>query len=245
MPLIQAIDISKTFESDWGTVEALKDVDFACLPGQFVSIVGPSGGGKTTLLRIIAGLESPNEGKIWIEGQETTGPSHNRAIIFQEPRLFPWLTVEKNTAFGIQALKKPHEIEETVERTLRLVGLESFRKAYPYELSGGMAQRVSIARALAFEPKALLMDEPFSALDAQTRSRMQLELYDLWQKTNKTIILVTHDIEEALLLSQKIYIMTSSPGTIKEVMNVNFTYPRDKDSSDFINMKKYIISSIQ
>ncbi|KUO63353.1 MAG: ABC transporter ATP-binding protein [Gracilibacter sp. BRH_c7a] len=236
-------NINKTFYSDWGEVEALRSISFACSKGEFISIVGPSGCGKTTLLRIIAGLENPNEGEISIEGNHAKGPGNDRAVVFQDPRLFPWLTVEKNAAFGIQNLSK-EEVKSKLDSILKLVGLENFRKAFPYELSGGMAQRVAIARAVAFKPKVLLMDEPFSALDAQTRARMQLELVNLWQKTGKNIILVTHDINEALLLSQKVLIMSSSPGTIKETVEVPFSYPRDVDTTEFLRLKKHITSNV-
>lgn len=243
-PFVNIKNISKTFDSDWGSVKALHEVTFSGSKSEFISIVGASGCGKTTLLRIIAGLENSSSGEIIINGERITGPGYDRAVVFQEPRLFPWLTVEKNTSFGIQSLKKQEEVEEVVEDTLRLVGLDSFRKAYPFELSGGMAQRVAIARALSFEPNVLLMDEPFSALDAQTRSRLQIELIDLWQKTQKTILLVTHDIEEALILSQKILIMSPSPGTIKEILDVPLEYPRDNESLNFVELRKYIHKNI-
>lgn len=242
--LLEVRSLSKIFHNDWGQVEALKEISFSCARSQFITIVGPSGCGKTTLLRIMSGLEQASSGEVYFEDQKIDGPGGDRAVVFQEPRLFPWLTVEQNVSFGIINKKSPVEVESTVEKTLNLVGLSAFRQAYPYELSGGMAQRVAIARAFAFEPKALLMDEPFSALDAQTRSRLQLELLDLWRKTEKTIILVTHDIDEALLLSQKILIMTPSPGTIKEILEVPITYPRNRDSLDFVNLRKYILKNI-
>lgn len=242
-PILEVNNINKTFYSDWGEVEALRSINFTCSTGEFISIVGPSGCGKTTLLRIIGGLENPSEGEISIEGIPAKGPGNDRAVVFQDPRLFPWLTVEKNAAFGIQNLNKD-EVKSKLDNILKLVGLENFRKAYPYELSGGMAQRVAIARALAFKPKVLLIDEPFSALDAQTRARMQLELVNLWQKTGKNVILVTHDINEALLVSQRIIIMSSSPGTIKEIIEVPFSYPRDADTIEFIKLKKYITSNV-
>jgi len=242
--LLEVTNLQKTFYNEWGQVEALKEINFSCSRGQFTTVVGPSGCGKTTLLRIIAGLEQASSGEVYFEGQLIDGPGEDRAVVFQEPRLFPWLTVEQNVSFGITNKKSPIEVERTVEKTLNLVGLGAFRKAYPYELSGGMAQRVAIARAFAFEPQALLMDEPFSALDAQTRSRLQIELLDLWRKTEKNIILVTHDIDEALLLSQKILIMTPSPGMIKEILEVPLTYPRNRDSLEFINLRKHILERI-
>lgn len=242
--LVKAEQISKTFQNDWGRVEALKDVSFSCLEGQFISILGVSGCGKTTLLRIIAGLEKPSSGEVFFDGRLVDGPGHDRAVVFQDPRLFPWLTLERNIALAIQGIKDSAKVQSKVEETLKLVGLTEFRKAYPYELSGGMAQRAAIGRALAFEPKALLLDEPFSALDAQTRSRMQYELMDLWQKTAKTVILVTHDIEEALILSQKVLIMSPAPGTIKDILDVPFAYPRNLDSSDFIALKKEVLKKI-
>lgn len=240
---LEVKNIGKTFISDWGEVEALRSINFTSSKSEFISIVGPSGGGKTTLLRIIAGLENPSTGEILIEGKPAQGPGHDRAVVFQDPRLFPWLTVEQNAAFGIQNLYKD-KIQSKLDNILQLVGLENFRKAYPYELSGGMAQRVAIARAFAFKPKVLLMDEPFSALDAQTRARMQMELVDLWQKTSKNVILVTHDINEALLLGQRVLIMSSSPGMIKETVEVPFSYPRDADNIEFIKLKKYITSNV-
>lgn len=237
-------NLSKTFQSDWGTVEALKDIDFHCLESEFISILGPSGCGKTTLLRIITGLEKPSSGEVWIDGQTIQGPGHDRAIVFQEPRLFPWLTVEKNILFPIQGHKNAAEAEEISSKILELVGLQKFRKAYPYELSGGMAQRAAIARALVYDPKVLLLDEPFSALDAQTRARMQGELLDLWQKTQKTIVLVTHDIGEALLLSQKVIIMSSPPGSVREILEIPFAYPRNQDTLEFMELKKDILKTI-
>jgi len=243
LPLVEVSRIGKTFHSDWGSTEALTEVSFSCLRSEFLSIVGPSGCGKTTLVRIIAGLESPSEGDIRIEGDIVKRPGYDRAVVFQDPRLLPWFTVEKNTSLGMRGLP-PGQVYKKVDDILKLVGLDNFRKAFPYELSGGMAQRVAIARALAIEPKVLLMDEPFSALDALTRARMQVELTDLWQKTGKTVILVTHSITEALLLSQKVLIMSASPGTIKEIVEVPFGYPRDQDTLSFIELKKYITQNV-
>jgi ABC-type nitrate/sulfonate/bicarbonate transport system ATPase subunit len=237
--------IGKTFHNDWGEVRALADINFTCFQSEFMAILGPSGCGKTTLLRIIAGLEQPDAGEALFDRRPLHGPGLERAVVFQEPRLFPWLTVEQNVAAGISGKKNKSEAEPIIEQTLGLVGLSAFRRAYPHELSGGMAQRVAIARALAFAPEALLLDEPFSALDTQTRARLQGELRDLWQKTEKTIMLVTHDIEEAIVLSQRILIMSPSPGTIREILPVDLPYPRDRDAAEFVRLRKYILQVIQ
>lgn len=237
--------LNKTYESDWGSVDALQDVNFNCEENECVAIVGASGCGKTTLLRIIAGLEMQSGGEVLIDSETISAPGSDRAVVFQDPRLFPWLTVEKNAALGIQGHKSKEEVETIVSKSLESLGLSGFRKAYPNELSGGMAQRVALARALAIDPKLLLMDEPFSALDAQTRARMQDDLVELWKKTGKTVLLVTHDIEEALTISQKVMIMSPSPGTIREVLAVPFPYPRNQDSPEFITLRKYILEAIR
>lgn len=243
--LLEVKNIHKTYESERIKVEALKGITFACQKNEFISIIGQSGCGKTTLLRIIAGLEQPTDGEVCIEGQTINGPGFDRAVVFQEPRLFPWLTIEKNISFGLDNIKNQANSDSSVESILKMVGLDKFKKAYPNELSGGMAQRASIARALTFNPKVLLMDEPFSALDAQIRARMQHELLDIWTKTNKTVLLVTHDISEALLLSQRILVMTAAPGQVKEIVKINLPYPRDPDSREFIELKKYLTEQIK
>ncbi|NLM21754.1 MAG: ABC transporter ATP-binding protein [Peptococcaceae bacterium] len=242
--LIQVNNISKTFTSNWGKVQALRNLTFSCHRGEFVTIVGPSGCGKTTLLRIIAGLERQTTGEVLFKGSQVLGPGHDRAIVFQEPRLFPWLTVEQNIAFGIRDSRSKQEVESLTDKSLALVGLKDFRQAYPHELSGGMAQRVAIGRALAFEPAALLLDEPFSSLDVSTRARLQGELLELWHKTGKTIILVTHNIAEALVLSQKIIIMSPAPGSVKEVLAIDLPYPREQNSPAFQERKEYIHKNI-
>ncbi|NLO97283.1 MAG: ABC transporter ATP-binding protein [Peptococcaceae bacterium] len=243
-PLIKVNNISKTFSANWGKVQALRNLSFSCKREEFVAIVGTSGCGKTTLLRIIAGLDYPTEGEVLFNGKRVLGPGPERAMVFQEPRLFPWLTVEQNIAFGVQGGRSKQEIKELTARIMALVGLEDFRQAYPHELSGGMAQRVAIGRALAFEPEALLLDEPFSSLDVSTRLRLQGELLGLWQKTGKTILLVTHDIDEALLLSQKIIIMSPAPGTVKKILEIDLPYPRRPDDPIFWEKKEYIRQNI-
>ncbi|MDR3271775.1 MAG: ABC transporter ATP-binding protein [Peptococcaceae bacterium] len=239
---LKVVDASKTFYTEWGKVEVLRSVSLTAARGEFLSVVGVSGCGKTTLLRIIAGLEQPSGGEVFCNGVRVSGPGSDRAVVFQEPRLFPWLNVEQNIAFGLK--QRNEAARRVVEQALELVGLSAFRQAYPHELSGGMAQRVAMARALAFEPEALLMDEPFSALDAQTRTHMQSELQEIWRRTGKTILLVTHSIAEALLLSQRICIMTSAPGRFREVVEVDLPYPRDPDAPEFIRLKKYILTQL-
>jgi len=242
--LVKVCNISKTYSTPWGNIDVLNDISFSCRQGEFISIVGSSGSGKTTLLRIIAGLERPTSGTVFLAGNEIVAPNKDIGFVFQDLRLFPWLTVEKNIILSMEKRESKEKTKEVLEQILALVGLTKFRKAYPNELSGGMAQRVAIARALACNPKILLLDEPFSALDVQTRSRLQKELVQIWEKTNKTIILVTHDITEALILSQKLIVLSCSPGTIRMFQEVSFSYPRNPDSFDFISLKKKIINMI-
>lgn len=206
--------LTKYFKSPRIQIRVFDGITFSVDKGEFVCLLGPSGCGKTTLLRILAGLENQSGGSILIHGREVKGPGYERAIVFQEPRLFPWLTVEDNIAFGLKGRVPTYQHEDIVHECLELIGLEEFAKVFPHELSGGMAQRVSIARALAINPEILLLDEPLSALDALTRIRLQEELIKLWSKTGKTMIMVTHDLEEALQLGQRVLIMSSAPGRI-------------------------------
>lgn len=189
-------------------------------------------------------METPSSGTVFLAGKKIVAPSKDIGFVFQDLRLFPWLTVEKNITLSMEKQEDKEKTKEVLEQILSLVGLTNFRKAYPHELSGGMAQRVAIARALACNPKILLLDEPFSALDVQTRSRLQKELVEIWKKTNKTIIMVTHDITEALILSQKLMVLSRAPGTIKMLQEVPFSYPRNPDSFDFLSLKKKIVNII-
>jgi len=206
---------------------AIKDVNLNIKAGEFLTIVGPSGCGKSTLLDIIAGLSKPSSGEIYIDNKIITGPALDRGIVLQGYALFPWRTVRHNVEFGleIKGVKKK-ERREISDRFIKLVGLEGFEDRYPYELSGGMRQRVAIARALAYDPEVLLMDEPFAAIDAQTRETMQDELLRIWEETNKTIIFVTHSIEEAVGLADRVAIMSANPGYIKEIVDVDLPRPR-------------------
>jgi sulfonate transport system ATP-binding protein len=231
--------LSKTFTLPSGSVHALRDIELDIPAGRFISIVGTSGCGKSTLLRIIAGLETQYDGQVTLGGAGISGPSLDRGVIFQEHRLLPWLTVEANVAFGLKNLPKD-EIRQLVAEHLDLVGLTSFAKAYPHQLSGGMAQRVAIARALVNKPKLLLLDEPFGALDAMTKIQMQQEILRIWEVEQTTMILVTHDIDEAIYLGDEVVVMSARPGTVKMVLPVPLPRPRDRTSPGFVALRKRI-----
>jgi NitT/TauT family transport system ATP-binding protein len=206
---------------------ALKDFNLEINRGEFVTIVGPSGCGKSTLLDILIGLSRPDEGQLLIDGKPVNGPAFDRGIVLQGYALFPWRTVRRNVEFGLEIKGTPKkERRATSDRFIKLVDLEGFENHYPHELSGGMQQRVAIARALAYDPEVLLMDEPFAAVDAQTRETMQDEILAIWEKTGKTIIFVTHSIEEAVGLADRVAVMSRQPGTVKTVVDVNLPRPR-------------------
>lgn len=206
---------------------AIRDFSLAIDKGEFVAIVGPSGCGKSTLLDIISGLSKANSGNIFIDGNTIVGPALDRGFVMQGYALFPWRTVRKNVEFGLELKKTPKKERAKISQEyLELVGLQGFEERYPHELSGGMRQRVAIARSLAYDPEVLLMDEPFAAVDAQTRETLQDELLRIWEKTNKTIIFVTHSIEEAVLLADRVVVLTKNPGTIKEVIEIDLPRPR-------------------
>lgn len=226
------------------TVEALKNINISVYRGEFLSIIGPSGCGKTTLLRLLAGLDIPQAGKIILDNKEITGPDPDRGYVFQQGGLFPWLTIEKNIASGLKArgIYKQHKSE--VEQYIDLVGLNGFEKAFPHQISGGMAQRVAIARALINHPVALLLDEPMGALDAFTRADLQDKLLELWEKHATTMILVTHDVDEALYLSDRVVIMTPRPGRISEMLDINLPRPRQKNSPEFLTMRSSILEKL-
>lgn len=232
--------ITKHFKLGKGQIQALEDIHFEVTSGELICLIGTSGCGKTTLLRIIAGLEKQTSGQILLDGKVIEATGRERGMVFQEPRLFPWLTLEENIAFGIKGRVEKKVLRNIVQELLEMVGLSDFAKATPNQLSGGMAQRAAIARALAADPLILLLDEPFAALDAQTRAKLQTDFLRLWQSTHITCIHVTHDIDEALILGQRIIVMQSSPGSIREIIPVPFTYPRCPDEPDFITMKKKI-----
>ncbi|CVK32388.1 ABC transporter ATP-binding protein [Methanoculleus bourgensis] len=239
-------DVGKTFKKEDGTATpALEGVTLEIRDKEFVCLVGPSGCGKTTLLRIIAGLETPTTGSVTIDGSAVTGPDPKRGMVFQEYSLFPWRRVIDNIAFGLEMKGvSREERRQTAEYYLKMVGLSRFRDAYPFELSGGMRQRVAIARALANEPDVLLMDEPFGALDAQTRNRMQKELLCLWKKTEKTIVFVTHSVDEAVYLSDRIIVLSPRPGSVQEIITIPWPRPRDRTSADFAEVRRRVLEMI-
>src|ERR1041384_3515803 len=220
---------------------ALGGISFVIAAGELVSLVGPSGCGKSTLLRLIAGLHVPESGELLVGNEKFVGPNAERGLVFQDPNLFPWLTVRRNIEAGLVARHVLHEKRHEVDEFMRLVGLESFADAYPHHLSGGMAQRVALARALINHPKVLLLDEPLGALDAFTRMRMQDEVLRLWQARNTTMLLVTHDIDEAIYMSDRIVIMTPSPGRIDRVIVVTLDRPRQRNSPEFLRLRGEIL----
>ena len=222
-------------------VEALRGVDLDVYRGEFLSIIGASGCGKTTLLRLIGGLDRPQAGTLRINGKEIEGPDPQRGYIFQQGGLFPWMTVEQNIASGLKARHIYKEKKAEVPKYVRMVGLEGFEKAFPHEVSGGMAQRVAIARALINDPEVLLLDEPMGALDSFTRADLQDKLLDIRRQNNATMILVTHDVDEAVYLSDRIVIMTPRPGKISEIIEVGLPHPRDRGSDAFVEIRKHIM----
>lgn len=247
---LAANDISKYFTEPGSgkLLHVLEDIDFEIREGEFVSILGPSGCGKSTFLNILAGFESANQGNAVCCGETIRGPSPERAVVFQSPVLFPWMDVKSNIMYGLkQAGKKKSDAQKLAEEYIRAVGLEGFENYYPSQLSGGMQQRVALARSLILDPKVLLMDEPFAALDAQTRYSMQQLLLRLWETKGQTIVFITHDVEEALLISDRICIMSKRPGRIIEEIDVPFERPRPislTGSVDFSELKSHILSRL-
>lgn len=234
--------LGKEFETPSGTVTALKDINFKTHKREFVCVIGPSGCGKSTLIRILAGLETPTTGQMLLDGREVHGPGPDRGMVFQGYTLFPWLTVKKNVMFGLERSGHSREnAEEEARQWIDLVGLTKFVDSYPHQLSGGMKQRVAIARALANQPRILLMDEPFGALDAQTRAKMQSYLMEIWQNIDITILFITHDLDEAIYLADRILVLKAHPGEVQELIEVPVPQPRSIDqllSPEFLATKK-------
>lgn len=242
--ILEVKNLSHFFQIDNQYIEVLQNLNFAIKKGEFISIVGPSGCGKSTLLKLIVTLNKKSEGEILVDGEEIKNPSEKVSMIFQESRLMPWRSVEKNIEFVIPRNVPKAERKKLVNDAIELVGLTYFKKALPSQLSGGMQQRVSIARGLVTNPKLLLLDEPFGALDAFTRMNMQQELLKIWKKNNSSMILVTHDIDEAIFLSTKIFVMSERPGTIKEIIDVNLPGQRDRSSEEFLKIRRQILQSL-
>jgi len=241
--LLTISQLDKTFETPKGVTHALKDIRLSVREGEFITVIGPSGCGKSTLLKIIAGLDIDHAGNVLLAGKQVSAPGIDKGFIFQEPRLFPWLTVEKNIAANL-SLRDP-AVRSRVQELIRLVRLEGFEKSYPRELSGGMAQRVSIARALLRQPQVLLLDEPFGALDAFTRSHMQEVLLDIWQENRTTMIFVTHDIDEAIYLANRVVIMNARPGSIKRIVPIDLPYPRKKANRSFQELRHLVLNEFE
>ncbi len=222
-------------------VVALESASLDVKAGEFITLIGPSGCGKSTLLRLVAGLDAPSSGELWIGDEKITMPNAERGLVFQDPNLFPWLTVRRNIQAGLVARGVHQGKRREVEDFMRLVGLEKFADTFPHHLSGGMAQRVGLARALINSPKVLLLDEPLGALDAFTRMRMQDEVLRLWQARGTTMVLVTHDIDEAIYMSERIVIMSPSPGRIDRTISVDLPRPRQRNGEDFLHMRGKIL----
>ncbi|MFE4108055.1 ABC transporter ATP-binding protein [Almyronema epifaneia] len=225
---LEVSQLYKQFSTQQGALVALKDVNLHVETGEFVCVVGASGSGKSTLLRLVAGLDLPTAGTITVDGQKVNGPGADRGMVFQRYTLYPWMTVQKNVEFGLKLQGvEPRKQRETASYYLEVVGLTQFAQALPKELSGGMKQRVAIARALASHPKILLLDEPFGALDVQTKERMQQFLLGLWKRTGISILMITHDVEEAIFLAQRIYVLTAHPGTVQRELQLDL--PGDRN----------------
>jgi NitT/TauT family transport system ATP-binding protein len=239
-------DLSKSFTRDDGSeMAALDHLSLDIADKEFVCVLGSSGCGKTTLLRLIAGLDQDREGQIVLDGEEMHGPSPKIGFVFQEYSLFPWRTVIDNIVFGLEMNGVGREERyRTAERYLDLVGLGQFRNSFPSELSGGMRQRVAVARALALEPVLLLMDEPFGALDAQTRNMLQKELLEIWEKTRKTIVFITHSVDEAVFLADRIIVLTPRPGRICQIFPIELKRPRDRTSVEFARVRRQVLDLI-
>jgi NitT/TauT family transport system ATP-binding protein len=238
-------NLSKVFTKDKREIVALDQFGLSIASGEFACMLGPSGCGKTTVLRIVAGLERPTGGEVLVRGRRIEAAGPDRGVVFQEFALFPWRTVRKNVEFGLEIKGIPEsEVRRVSQEYIDLVGLSGFEDAHPKELSGGMKQRVGIARALANNPEVLLMDEPFGSLDAQNRNLMQKELLRIWSATKKTILFVTHSVDEAVFLADRIVVMTARPGMVREDIRVGLPRPRDRTSREFISVRAKVLAEL-
>ncbi len=238
--------VHKSFKQKDQRVQALHDINFTIEEGEFICVIGPSGCGKSTLISLIAGLEFPDSGQVFVDNKIVEGPSKDRLVVFQEAALFPWLTVLNNVEFGLKVAGVPEQ-ERRVRalEAIKAVHLARFVNAHPHQLSGGMKQRAAIARALVMNPKILLMDEPFAALDAQTRQMLQEELQDIWQKTKCTVLFVTHNVREATFLSDRVFEITARPGTIKKEYAIQLPRPRREQDPHLLTIQTKIMSSLK
>lgn len=241
---IDLLDVTQAFGRPNRPVPVLDHVDLSVTPGSFVSLIGPSGCGKSTLLRLVAGLDQPVSGRVYVDGRRVTGPSPSRGLVFQDPTLLPWLTVERNVGLGPHMRGLDAEAAGRVDAMLEMVGLDGFRDALPSQLSGGMAQRVSLARALVNQPDVLLLDEPLGKLDALTRSSLQNELARLWHEQGFTALMVTHDVDEALLLSDDVIVFSPRPARVLERVTVDLDRPRNRDTPAFAALRRDILRVI-
>ena len=242
---IEIKNINKSFDGRGKNLSVLEDINLTIDDGEFVCLLGPSGCGKTTLLRLIAGLDNPTSGEVVANGEVVEKPSGDRAVIFQQYSLFPWLTVLQNVTFGLEMSGGSKEENiQAAERYLQSVGLLDFKDSYPHELSGGMKQRVAIIRSLLNHSPILLMDEPFSALDMQNRHKLQEQLIGVWQRFENTIVFVTHDVDEAVFLADKIVLLDKNPGKIAEVINVGLERPRKRESQEFLEIQESIVDKL-
>ena len=248
IPKVQIKAVEKIYEGRNGKTVALNGVNMDIYDNEFICVVGPSGCGKSTLLNIIAGLHEPTSGAAYLDGKKIEGTGVERGVVFQQYALFPWRTVLKNVMFPLEMKKTPKaEAEAIAMKYIKAVGLEGFENSYPKELSGGMKQRVAIARAYAADPEVLLLDEPFGALDAQTRVQLQTELLETWQKEKKTCFFITHDVDEAIILAQRVIIMSARPGRIKKIVDVDIPYPRTqatKTDPRFLELKTEVWNEV-
>jgi ABC-type nitrate/sulfonate/bicarbonate transport system ATPase subunit len=240
--VIRISGVHKTFpQAEGPEITVLDNINLVFNPGEFISLIGPSGCGKSTLLRLIAGLIRPDSGELSLDDRKISTPGHERGLVFQDPTLFPWKTIWENIAFGPRARGVYREEKENIPEFFKLVGLEGFEKSYPHQLSGGMAQRASLARALVNNPKVLLLDEPLGALDAFTRMNMQDEILKIWERRGMTTVMVTHDVDEAIYMADRIVVMSARPARIEQVIQVEIGRPRRRDDPDFLNLRAKIL----
>lgn len=246
MTKLKLDNVSKTFQriDHNEKTHALKNIDIDFENNEFISIVGPSGCGKSTMLRLISGLIKPSKGEILLDGEKINGPSSRKGMVFQKPTLFPWLTVKENVGFSGSLKSEANIDDEVIDSMLKKVDLEDFKDSFPNQLSGGMAQRVSLIRTMVAKPEVFLLDEPLASLDAFTRMNMQDEILNLWQEEKNLMIMVTHDVEEAVYMSSKIIVMEPRPGRIKNVVDIDLSYPRDRTSEKFVEYRNTILNML-